>query len=76
MLAADVNQGWSIDRALEIVPRLGEFGLRWLEEPLRADRPREGVAEVAHRAPVMPLAAGENMRAAKASKTGSLRGRA
>ena len=50
MLAADANQGWSIDQALEIVPRLGEFGLRWLEEPLRADRPRRGMAEAARQA--------------------------
>lgn len=60
MLAADVNQGWSIDQALEIVPRLGEFGLRWLEEPLRADRPRPEWRRLRESAP-MPLAAGENI---------------
>ncbi len=60
MLAADVNQGWSIDQALQIVPRLGEFGLRWLEEPLRADRPRREWQKLRDVAP-MPLAAGENI---------------
>ena len=60
MLAADANQAWSTERALEIAPHLGEFGLAWLEEPIRADRPwqewqrlREGVG--------LPLAAGENI---------------
>jgi L-alanine-DL-glutamate epimerase-like enolase superfamily enzyme len=60
MLAADANQGWSIDQALAIVPRLGEFGLRWLEEPLRADRPRPEWRRLRESAP-MPLAAGENI---------------
>ena len=60
MLAADANQGWSIDQALDIVPRLGEFGLRWLEEPLRADRPRPEWRTLRDIAP-MPLAAGENI---------------
>jgi D-galactarolactone cycloisomerase len=60
MLAADANQGWSIDQALAIVPRLGEFGLRWLEEPLRADRPRPEWRRLREIAP-MPLAAGENI---------------
>ena len=60
MLAADANQAWSTERALEIAPHLGEFGLAWLEEPIRANRPwqewqrlREGVG--------LPLAAGENI---------------
>lgn len=60
MLAADANQGWSIDQALQIVPRLGEFGLRWLEEPLRADRPRQEWRKLRDIA-AMPLAAGENI---------------
>ena len=39
MLAADANQAWSMEQALEIAPHLGEFDLAWLEEPIRADRP-------------------------------------
>jgi D-galactarolactone cycloisomerase len=60
MLAADVNQGWSIERALQVAPGLGEYNLAWLEEPIRADRPwpewqrLRGSVEV-------PLAAGENI---------------
>ena len=65
MLAADANQGWSLVQALEIVPRLGEFNLRWLEEPLRADRPRSEWQALRARSG-MPLAAGENI----ASKAG------
>ena len=65
MLAADVNQGWSVDQALQIVPRLGEFGLRWLEEPLRADRPRQEWRKLRASAG-MPLAAGENIASREA----------
>ena len=39
VLAVDVNQGWSIGEAREQAPPLEQFGLAWLEEPLRADRP-------------------------------------
>ena len=60
LLAADVNQGWSLEQALQLAPQLAEFNLAWLEEPIRADRPwsewktlRNGVT--------VPLAAGENM---------------
>jgi L-alanine-DL-glutamate epimerase-like enolase superfamily enzyme len=38
-LAADVNQGWTVERAIELAPALTEFNLAWLEEPIRADRP-------------------------------------
>ena len=59
-LAVDVNQGWSLGQALDQAPKLDEFRLLWLEEPLRADRPwsewrtlRDTVS--------MPLAGGENI---------------
>lgn len=60
MLAADANQGWSIEQALEMMPRLHEFHLRWLEEPIRADRPRQEWRRL-HASAGMPLAAGENI---------------
>jgi D-galactarolactone cycloisomerase len=60
MLAADANQGWSIEQALEIMPRLDEFNLRWLEEPIRADRPRSEWQALRADARI-PLAAGENI---------------
>ncbi|QOZ54859.1 mandelate racemase/muconate lactonizing enzyme family protein [Bradyrhizobium sp. CCBAU 53338] len=60
MLAADANQGWSVDQALEMLPRLSAFDLRWLEEPIRADRPREEWRRL-HASAKMPIAAGENI---------------
>jgi D-galactarolactone cycloisomerase len=39
VLAADANQAWSKQQALEIARRLQKFRLAWLEEPIRADRP-------------------------------------
>lgn len=65
MLATDVNQGWTIAQALELAPQLEPLGLAWLEEPIRADRPRQ---EWKHLREMIrfPLAAGENI----ASRTG------
>jgi D-galactarolactone cycloisomerase len=60
MLAADANQGWTVEQALEILPRLRGFDLCWLEEPIRADRPRSEWQALRVGAG-MPLAAGENI---------------
>lgn len=60
MLAADVNQGWTIERALELAPSLADFNLAWLEEPIRADRPWQEWQNLRKQARV-PLAAGENV---------------
>jgi len=60
MLAADANQGWSIGQALEIVPGLSAFNLAWLEEPIRADRPRQEW-QALRKGTAVPLAAGENI---------------
>jgi D-galactarolactone cycloisomerase len=60
MLAADVNQGWSLAEALELAPQLGPFDLAWLEEPIRADRPRQEWKELRETIR-LPLAAGENI---------------
>ena len=62
-LMADVNQGWSLEEALHAAPGLAQFGLRWLEEPLRADRLWPEWLAVA-RASGIPLAAGENLAGA------------
>jgi D-galactarolactone cycloisomerase len=61
VLAADVNQGWSLQRALELAPQLAEFSLAWLEEPIRADRPWEEWRALRKGVSTVPLAAGENM---------------
>lgn len=60
MLAIDANQGWSVEQAIEMLPRLAGFDLRWLEEPIRADRPREEWRKLRASAK-MPIAAGENI---------------
>jgi L-alanine-DL-glutamate epimerase-like enolase superfamily enzyme len=59
-LAADVNQGWEIEQALQLAPRLEEFNLAWLEEPLRADRPWGEWRSLQKRLTI-PLAGGENI---------------
>jgi L-alanine-DL-glutamate epimerase-like enolase superfamily enzyme len=60
-LMADVNQGWDVETALSMLPRLEEYGLGWLEEPVPADTPWPVWRELARKAG-MPLAAGENLR--------------
>jgi len=59
-LMIDANQAWSLGDAIAFVPRLQQFDLTWLEEPLRADRPWSEWQELAKHSP-MPLAAGENV---------------
>jgi len=62
-LMVDVNQGWDLRTACAMVPKLAEFGLQWIEEPLMADRPLAEWTQVAAAAPTQ-LAAGENLRGA------------
>jgi L-alanine-DL-glutamate epimerase-like enolase superfamily enzyme len=64
-LMVDVNQGWDLATACTTVPKLAEFGLGWIEEPLMADRPMTEWTHVAARTPA-PLAGGENVRGASA----------
>ena len=59
-LMVDANQAWSLQDAVDFVPRLGEFNLRWLEEPLRADTPWNDWHVLA-RHTAIPLAGGENL---------------
>jgi L-alanine-DL-glutamate epimerase-like enolase superfamily enzyme len=60
-LMVDANQAWDLSTAKEMSRRLSEYGLSWLEEPIRADRPIEEWADLAAASPI-PLAAGENIR--------------
>lgn len=59
-LMVDANQGWDLAEARRAVPRLGAFGLGFIEEPIPADRPVHEWAELALLSPV-PLAGGENV---------------
>jgi L-alanine-DL-glutamate epimerase-like enolase superfamily enzyme len=56
----DANQGWNVDQALEMLPKLEQFGLGWLEEPIRADVPWSEWQRLKG-ATRIPLAAGENV---------------
>ena len=62
-LMVDANQGWDLRSACAMLPKLAEFGLGWIEEPLMADRPLREWAQVAAAAPTQ-LAGGENLRGA------------
>jgi D-galactarolactone cycloisomerase len=62
-LMVDVNQGWDLRTACTMAPRLAEFGLHWIEEPLVADRPVTEWTQVVAVAPTQ-LAGGENLRGA------------
>ncbi|MBS6830359.1 MAG: mandelate racemase/muconate lactonizing enzyme family protein [Desulfovibrio sp.] len=60
-LAADANQAWTLEQALEALPRLRRYPLLWVEEPLACDRPAAEWAALAA-ASRFTLAAGENIR--------------
>lgn len=60
MLMADANQAWTLQEAMHKVPDLAPFGLAWLDEPLRADRPWVEWAALAS-ASSTPIALGENV---------------
>ncbi len=59
-LMADANQGWKLAEASDAVRAFAEIALEWLEEPLRADAPRQDWEMLAQRS-TTPLALGENL---------------
>lgn len=59
-LAADANQGWTLEQAQAFLPQLEKLKLAWMEEPLAADAPAADWQALKAFAP-MPLAAGENI---------------
>ncbi len=60
-LMVDANQALDLDGALRVAESLAPFGLRWLEEPLRVDRPTAEWQRLAG-ASSTKLAGGENLR--------------
>ncbi len=64
-LMVDANQAWSLPEAMAMARQLQDFGLGWLEEPLRADRPWAEWQTLAQACRV-PLAAGENIAGGEA----------
>jgi L-alanine-DL-glutamate epimerase-like enolase superfamily enzyme len=49
-LQVDVNEGWSLDEALESLPRLAELDVQYCEQPLPAGDP--GRSELKHSSPL------------------------
>jgi len=49
-LQVDVNEGWTLDEALDTLPQLAELGVEYCEQPLAAGDP--GGAEVKRRSPI------------------------
>ena len=60
-IMVDANQALDLDGALRMAAALEPFGLRWLEEPLRVDRPPAEWSQLAG-ASCTRLAGGENLR--------------
>ncbi|MCR9140021.1 MAG: mandelate racemase/muconate lactonizing enzyme family protein [Alphaproteobacteria bacterium] len=59
-LMTDANQAWTVEQTAEMLPKLAEFPLRWLEEPIMATSSANDWMALAQ-ASSIPLAAGENM---------------
>src|SRR5262249_32657025 len=49
-LQVDVNEAWSLDEALELVPMLAELGVEYCEQPLAAGD--EGGVQLKERSPI------------------------
>ena len=58
VLRVDANAGWSVDEALQKIPRLAELGVEFVEQPLARDN-REGMKLLYHQSP-LPLIADES----------------
>ncbi|WP_088159350.1 mandelate racemase/muconate lactonizing enzyme family protein [Achromobacter xylosoxidans] len=67
-LMLDANQAWDLAGAQRMASHFSEFAPRWLEEPLRADRPQSEWAQLAAQTDI-PLAAGENLIGSDAFET-------
>jgi L-alanine-DL-glutamate epimerase-like enolase superfamily enzyme len=63
VLMVDANQSLTVEAALDLAGAVAGFDLRWLEEPLRVDRPQAEWQQLAAAAAIR-LAAGENIRGA------------
>jgi D-galactarolactone cycloisomerase len=59
-LMVDANQGWDMEAARHAVPRIADYNLRWIEEPIPADSTPDEWAELAMLSKA-PLAGGENV---------------
>ena len=64
-LMLDANQAWSLAEAKRFIDAISDYPVKWLEEPIPADRPEDEWAELSCVSPI-PLAAGENIQGIKA----------
>jgi D-galactarolactone cycloisomerase len=60
-LFVDANMRWSPEEAATQVGKLSDYGLGWIEEPIRADEPAEAWRAL-RTTTTTPLAGGENLR--------------
>ncbi len=70
VLMVDANQSLTLEAALELSHQVERFDLRWLEEPLRVDRPKPEWQRLAA-ASGIKLAGGENLRGAELDEAAS-----
>ena len=59
-IMVDVNCGWTVNQARALAEELGEFRLKWLEEPVWPPENYEGLAALRSTEGI-PIAAGENV---------------
>jgi L-alanine-DL-glutamate epimerase-like enolase superfamily enzyme len=61
-LVADANCAWTTEQAIQLIPRLTDMGLEWIEQPL-AEHDLDGMRQVREASPI-PVFADEPVRTA------------
>jgi L-alanine-DL-glutamate epimerase-like enolase superfamily enzyme len=64
LLAADANQGWTVDEAIRFSRLVAEYDLAWLEEPCRWANDRRAMRDVRFGAPIRVCAGQSELSAA------------
>jgi D-galactarolactone cycloisomerase len=64
LLAADANQGWSVEEAIRFARLVADCDLAWLEEPVRWGNDRRAMRDVRFGAPVRVCAGQSELSAA------------
>jgi D-galactarolactone cycloisomerase len=59
-LMVDANQAWTVNEAKEMMQKIAAYDIKWLEEPIHADRPDDEWRSVKASGNT-PLAGGENI---------------
>jgi L-alanine-DL-glutamate epimerase-like enolase superfamily enzyme len=63
-LRADANAGWTREQAARLIPRLAQYGLEFIEQPLPKDD-IEGLRWLRQQKPGLPIFADESVRASQ-----------